>query len=184
VSASDARDETVEALAALFRTHPAWRAAARSIREGAESDVYFRHLPGRRWHLTRCAGAAELRPGPAGVPDFVFRFPPEAVRALGRARGGVGDFAVRLFELVLDDDPERHVDLRIVAPFRQLARNGYVGLLRRAGPRLAAFGATRGVTNAAQVARLVRRLRGASPFEWEEAPRADHGRGPDGLETD
>lgn len=159
-------DAAVAELSRLFREHPAWREAARHLKPECTSAVWFPHRPGEPWHLVHEGECARLRPGPDPDPDLVFRFPPGAVQALARTRGGVGEFAVRLFELMIDPDPERHVDFRIVAPFWRLARRGYVRLLLAAGPRVAAFGVSHGVRGLADLRRLVRGLR-RDPFEFE-----------------
>lgn len=162
-----APDAIVAALDRLFRDHPAWRKAARRIRPAATSAVWFRHRPGEPWHLVREGGGARLRPGRAPDPDFVFRFAPESVRALESAGETVGDFAVRLFELMIDPDPSRRVELRIAASFPRLLRRGYVDLLFAAGPQVSAFAARHGVRGLGALARLVSALRRREPFDWE-----------------
>lgn len=170
-------DAHVATLARLFHEHPAWREAARRIRAEATSAVWFRHRPGEAWHLVRGPGGARLLPGPAQDPDFVFRFTPASIRELESAGPAVADFAVRLFELMIDPDEARRVDLRIAASFGRLWRRGYVDLLLTAGPRLAAFAARHGVAGPASLARVVAALRRVEPFVWED-PRARRGAGP------
>lgn len=160
-------DPSVAALARLYRGHPAWIQAARHIADDAESDVYFSHLPGRAWHLVRDRGTTRLLPGRSARPDFVFRFTPEAVKRLGAVEGGVADFAVTLFGLVLEEDASRRVDLRIVSPFGELMRRGYGALLLACGPKLLAFGAARGVASPRRLRRLVEQLRARGPETWE-----------------
>ena len=110
-----------------------------------------------------------LRPGPAAHPDLVFRFSPAAIGELEQAGDQVGDFAVRLFELMLEADPERQVGFRIVAGFTRLLRRGYVGLLLSSGPQVAAFAARNGVTGLASLRRLVNAVRRSEPHDWEVA---------------
>ncbi len=160
-------DPTVATLAQLFREHPAWCAAAAHLRDDASSAVWFRHLPGRPWRLVRHAGRSELLAGREPDPDLVFRFTPAAVERLAGVSGGVGDFAVALFELLAEGDPERRVDLRVAAPFARLARRGYVTLLLRAGPAVAAYGVSRGVRGLADLRRLVVSHRSRDPAPWE-----------------
>jgi len=161
-------DPTVAEVARLFREHPAWRRAAGYIGEGCTSAVWFRHRPGEPWHLVRMEEGARLKPGAPRDPDFVFRFSPGAVRDLSDVEGGMDEFAVCLFARMIDPDPERHVDFRVVSPFWRLARRGYVRLLLAAGPRVAAFGASHGLTGLADLRRLVRSLR-RGPFDFEES---------------
>jgi len=165
---ADREDPQVEELARLFREHPAWRAAARYVSDpGATSDVYFSHRPGEAWHLELARDGARLLPGRSTDPDFVFRFPPGAVRRLAQADGGMADFAIALFEGIESDDPEQRIDLRIAASFPRLLRRGYVKLILAAGPRLLALGARRGWRGIGGLRRLVDAARRARPDDWE-----------------
>jgi hypothetical protein len=164
----DYPDAHVAALADLYRRHPAWRAAAAYLADESTSAVWFAHRRGEPWHLERGGGESWLRPGRTPDPDFVFRFTPASIHELAGAGSAVGDFAVCLFELMVDPDEERRVAFRIAAPFSRLARRGYVRLLLESGPRVAAFAARHGITGLRSLHRLVRAVRHAEPFEWEE----------------
>jgi hypothetical protein len=167
VAPGASRDEWIERLARLFREHPAWVAAARHLSPDATSSVYFRHRPGEPFHLEQGRSGSLLLPGAARDPDLAFRFAPRSVERLEAVRGGIGDFAVELFSLITGPDPDARVDLRIAASFPRLARRGYVALLLRAGPRVLAFGARRGVRTLAALRRLVADLRRPAPEPWE-----------------
>ncbi len=155
-------DPTIERLAELFAHHPVWLGAARPIAEGACSRVRFSHRPDEEWTLVREGDESRLQPGPCPDPDLEFVFTPAAVEALAAVEGDVGDFAVTLFELALAADPERRVDVRVVAPFSRLARRGYVRLLITGGPKVLRFGAAHGVRGLGGLRRLVERLRRTS----------------------
>jgi hypothetical protein len=144
----ETEDPSVARLAALFLEHPAWVAAARHTREGVSSKVFFSHLPGAPWHLVRTGGESLLRPGPATSPDFAFRFTPASIARLAAVEGGVGDFAITLFSLILEEDEELQVGFRIIASFPQLALRGYLRLLLASGPEVLAFGARHGIARA------------------------------------
>ncbi|MCB0162059.1 MAG: hypothetical protein KDD83_28175, partial [Caldilineaceae bacterium] len=81
--------------------------------------------------------------------------------------GGADAVAVTLFDLMLDPDPARHIDFRIVAPFTRLARHGHVRLLVTSGPKVLAYGATHGVYTLGQLRELVRTMRRHTPAPWE-----------------
>jgi hypothetical protein len=166
-SASAGRDPHVERLAELFRAHPTWCEAARGISDQSTSSVFFRHRPGEPFRLVRRAGESVLEPGRAADPDLAFCFSPAAIETLEATRGSVGDFALALFRLMLEDDPERRVELRVAAPFTRLLRRGYVSLLLRGGPRLLRFGAAHGVRSLAELRRAVEAARSAKPLPWE-----------------
>jgi hypothetical protein len=161
-------DASVEKLARLYREHRAWRAAADVLDPRATSGVWFSHRPGEPWRLVREDGTTVLRRGRARDPDLVFRFTPAAIDALADAGDDVADFAIRLFELMIDPDESRHVGFRPVASFWRLAQRGYVRLLvQRGGPRVFAFAARHGIGGLAGVRRLVGALGRLEPFDWE-----------------
>jgi hypothetical protein len=162
-----APDSHVERLAACYREHPAWCEAARRLSADASSAVYFSHRPGEAWHLSQRDDGAELQPGCADDPDLAFCFTPAAIERVASVRGGIGDFAVALFECIVSEDPELRVGFRVIAPFAQLLRRGYVGLIVAAGPTVAAYGARRGIRTLAELRRLVQESRAGGPAEWE-----------------
>jgi hypothetical protein len=167
-------DPLVQRLVQLFRAHPVWCEAARLVSEDATSRVFFAHRPGEPWRLLRRDEQSVLEPGEADDPDLAFCFPPGAIAELEATRGGVGDFALALFRLALDADPERRVRLRVIAPFARLLRRGYVELLLRGGPRLLWFGARHGVRSVGELRRMVESARQGGPEPWETpspAPR-------------
>jgi hypothetical protein len=160
-------DASIAKLAELFLAHPAWVRAAQMLGGSASSAVYFSHRPGEPWRLESREGKTRLRPGRAPHPDFAFCFTPASIDRLARARGGVGGFAVELFSLLTQTDPDLRIGFRIIAPFAILAKRGYVQLLVAGGWQVLAFGAARGVRTLADLRRLVKRLRASEPEPWE-----------------
>ena len=154
-------------LATLFRTHPAWKDAASRIADGATSAVWLSHIPEQRYRLERRAGETLLLEGGSKDPDFAFRFTPGAVERLEAVHGGIGDFAVALFQCMLEEDESAKVGLRIVAPFHRLAWRGYLRLLLDAGPAVLRFGAKHGVASVSALRQLVASLRSQPPEPWE-----------------
>lgn len=160
-------DPYVRALAQLFQRNPVWTDAMKTVAEGAASNVYFSHLPDTVWHLIKRDGRVHLLPGRTPAPDFVFRFTPAAIVALSKADGAADAVAVILFALMLEEDPARRVDFRIIAPFGTLWKHGHVRLLIVSGPKVLAFGARHGVRTLGQLRDLVQRMRRTEPAAWE-----------------
>jgi hypothetical protein len=165
--APDAPDPAVDRLAALFFEHEAWISAARRLDTSATSTVYFSHRPGEVWQLVQREGRTRLLPGSSSDPDLVFRFTPAAVERLEAVEGSIGEFAVELFALMLEDDPELRVGFRVVAGFGRLVMRGYVRLLVAAGPGVVAFGVSHGVGSLPALRRFVAQLRARSAADWE-----------------
>ncbi|HKJ24118.1 MAG TPA: hypothetical protein VKB65_04800 [Myxococcota bacterium] len=161
-------DASVATLARLYREHPAWRSAADRLDPRATSGVWFSHRPGEAWRLVRQGGTTHLLRGRARDPDLVFRFTPAAIDALAETGDGVADFAIRLFELMIDPDESRRVGFRAVASFTRLARRGYVRLLvQDGGPRVFAFAASHRIAGLGALRRLVAGLVQMGPYDWE-----------------
>lgn len=159
-------DASVARLAELFRSHPAWTRAAALLSEDAASNVSFTHRPGEHWHLARVRGQTRLAPGALPGADLELDFPPAAIERLALTRGGIGDFALALFELAIEPDPALRVGLRIRSSFATLVRRGYLKLLVAGGPRVIAWGATHGVRSVGELRRWIARVRagaGVSP---------------------
>ena len=94
-------------------------------------------------------------------------FTPAAIERVASVQGGIGEFAVALFECIASEDPELRVGFRVAAPLTRLLRRGYVGLILAAGPMVAAYGTRRGIRTLAQLRRLVQESRATGPAEWE-----------------
>ena len=159
-------DPHISKLRELFLTHPAWLKAAKHIRDGATSRVLFSHVPGD-YHLLRKNGQSQLLEGPAQDPDFAFRFTPRSIDRLTTIESDqVADFAIALFEGTVEEDPELQIGLRVVGGFPRLMLRGYVGLLFGGGPRLLAYGASRGVRNVGDLRRFLKQTRATDP-RWD-----------------
>jgi hypothetical protein len=165
-------DASIERLAKLFRSHPAWTRAAALLSDDACSNVRFLHRPGELWHLARVRGETRLAPGALPDADLELGFPPAAIERLAATRGSIGEFAVALFELAVSPDPELRVELRILSPFFTLARRGYLRLLIAGGPRVLAWGAAHGVRSLGELRRWIARVRaGAGVSPGPEMPQ-------------
>ncbi len=160
-------DPHIAQLRDLFLTHPAWLDAARNIKDGSQSRVSFSHVSGD-FHMLRQAGKSLLLPGAATDPDFAFRFTPRSIERLSQVQGsGLADFAVELFDCIVSEDPELQVGLRILSSLPKLILRGYVSLLMKGGPRVLAYGASRGVTSVGDLRRFLKQSRASDP-RWEQ----------------
>jgi hypothetical protein len=69
--------------------------------------------------------------------------------------------------LILDEDPQRQIGFRIVAPFTTLIRHGYLQLVITSGPKTLAFGASHRIFTLWQLRSFVGRIRSTKPEPWE-----------------
>ena len=147
-------------------THPAWLSAAAHIRDGSQSRINFSHVDGE-FHLLRKDGESQLIEGPATDPDLAFLFTPKSIERLSAVESSdPGDFAVELFETIVSEDPETQVGLRVVSGFTRLLFRGYVKLLFKSGPRVLAYGSSRGVTNVGGLRKFLKQARASDP-RWD-----------------
>jgi len=151
-------------LAWRFREHHVWVGAMGRIKPGTTSAVYFSHRPGDPWHVIAVDDVVCLRHGPAPDPDFAFCFTHEAIDALASVEGGIGDVAVRLFDLILEGE----VGFRIIASFWRLIRHGHLRLVLEGGPKVVAYGAQHGIRTLGQLAAFVRQIRSSTPMPCEQ----------------
>jgi len=105
------------------------------------------------------SGVTRLEPGELGDADLELGFTPEAIERLEATRGGIGAFAVALFDLAVERDEALRIDVRILVPFSRLVRRGYLRLLVAGGPGVLAWGAAHGVATLGQLRRFAGRLR-------------------------
>jgi hypothetical protein len=175
-------DASVRRLASLFRSHPAWTAAAALLSDAASSNVRFRQRPGEAWHLARVRGKTRLAPGARRDADLELTFTPAAIERLTATRGGIGAFAVALFDLAVERDATRGVEIRVLAPFSRLVRRGYLRLLVAGGPRVLVWGAAHGVRSLPQLRRFVARARAGSGLS-PDAEMAQDSKPPRGRRT-
>lgn len=158
-------DPHVELLRNLFRSHPAWRAAADHLKEGSSSRVLFSHVPGEH-HLLRKEGHNLLLEGPADDPDLAFRFTPRSIERLSRVTSDdFVDFALELLDCAASSDPDVQVRMLVIASFPRLLFRGYAGLLLKAGPRVLKGGGA-GSVSLSDARRMITQLR--DPSGWQE----------------
>lgn len=158
--------QTVKQLADFFRYHPTWIAAARPVKDGSNSEVFFAGTT-QPYHLMRQNGESLLLEGPAPSPDFSFIFPPSVVAdftALGQD-AEVADFAIMLFDHIQAQDEDKRVGFRVVGSITQILWRGYLQVLLKGGARVLHYAAEHGVRNLNDFSRLLRNLRGKD-VDW------------------
>lgn len=158
-------EDIVQTLRHFFAEHPVWVEAARSVKNGANSEVYFAGTKGQ-WHLMRDDGVSYLREGRAPSPDLSFVFTEAAVHRLVSMDGKeISDFAIILFDLITSEDENEKVGFRVTGSFFRILRRGYVQVLLKGGPRVLQYAARHGVTNLTDLSRLLSKVSGKE-IDW------------------
>lgn len=157
-------DAYIQKLQTYFLEHEVWVAAAKSIKEGAGSQVFFSHVEGE-WHLLRRDGESLLLEGPATDPDLGFCFTPASIDSIVDQEGNMGDVAVQLFNCITSEDPELKVDFRVFASFGRLLKKGYVQVLLRGGPKVLQYAASRGVHTLSDLRKLLKEAQSDDPVK-------------------
>ena len=158
--------QTVKQLADFFRYHPTWIEAARPVKDGSNSEVFFAGFT-QPYHLMRQNGESRLLEGAAPSPDFSFIFPTSVVAdfaALGQD-AEVADFAIMLFDHIQSQDDAKRIGFRVVGSITQILWRGYLQVLLKGGGRVLQYAAAHGVRNLNDFSRLLRNLRGKD-VDW------------------
>ena len=164
--------QAIEQLRIFFAEHPAWVKAAKSIVDGANSEVVF-DGEAAPWRLMRVDGVSVLEPGVAPSPDFTFYFTGSAIASLTQTdqKATISDFALVLFNRIISDDPRERIGFHVRAPFGQLVKRGYLRVLLRGGPAVLRFMSEHGIRSWRDFNSLVTAVRGDSTFDWARLGR-------------
>ncbi len=155
----------LETLRVFFEEHEVWQEAARPVKDGANSEVYFRSIPGE-YYLIREDGKSWLRKGKAPSPDFSFVFPDEAIRRFESLNGdNISDFAMLLFELLGNEDDLNLIGFRVSGSIGQILKRGYLQVVLKGGPRVLQYAASHGIRSLGDFGRLLKSLKGGD-IDW------------------
>jgi hypothetical protein len=137
------------------------RAAATSLRRGAEVAIIFTHVPGEWRICVNDATGVSLEPGKATDPDFELRVPPGAVRSIcSRHDADVGDLGVTFLEHIAVHDPELKIQVTLHSGLLKLTSRGWLGVLARGGPKVVVWMTKKGLRGRGAIATVIGRLKG------------------------
>jgi hypothetical protein len=135
--------------------------AAGSLRAGAEVAVSFTDLAGE-WRFFSDAGKPTLEPGKATDPDFALRIAPGALKSIcARTDADLGEFGIAFFEHVVSREPGFRIRVQLHSGLIKLTQRGWLTLLARGGPKVAAWLARRGLRGSSAVVAAIAHLKSA-----------------------
>ena len=147
------------ALARFISSSPAAATIAGSLREGAEVAVSFTELAGD-WRFYSDAGKPTLQRGMAKDPDFAVRLPPGALKSIcARTNADIGELGIDFFERVISREPNFRIHVQLHSGLIKLTQRGWLTVLARGGPKLAAWLARRGLRGSSAVVAAIARLK-------------------------
>lgn len=148
-----------ELLARFLRESPAARAAAASLRSGAEVGVFFTNVAGE-WRFYSEGGTPALERRKAQDPDFDLRLAPGAVKDIcAQPDADIGDLGVAVFEHMVARDPERKIRVTLRSGLIKLTVRGWLSVLAQGGPKVVAWMARKGLRGPGAVAAALARLK-------------------------
>jgi len=148
------------ALARFLAGSPAVAVAASSLRQGAEVAVNFTDLAGD-WRFFSDAGKPTLQSGKAKDPDFALWLAPGALHAIcSRTDADIGELGIAFFEHVVSREPDYRIRVQLHSGLLKLTQRGWLTLLARGGPKVAAWLARKGFRGSSAVVAAIARLRG------------------------
>jgi hypothetical protein len=159
-SAARSGERAHAVLSNFLSTSTAARAAAASLRAGAEVAITLTDVEGD-WRIFRTddAGIA-FEAGKAVDPDFDLRIPPAAIYSIcSRHDSDVGDLGVTFFEHLVEKDPALKIAVKLHSGFIKLTGRGWLTLLARGGPKVVLWMANKGMRGPGGVATALGRLR-------------------------
>ena len=147
------------ALARFLSSSPAAATIAGSLRERAEVAVSFTELAGD-WRFYSDAGKPMLQRGMAKDPDFALRLPPGALKSIcALTTADIGELGIAFFERVISHEPDFRIHVQLHSGLIKLTQRGWLTVLARGGPKLAAWLARRGLRGSSAVVAAIARLK-------------------------
>jgi hypothetical protein len=148
------------ALADFLLNSTAARAAATSLRAGAEVAIVFTD-DAADWRICRNdVSGITLEPVKATDPDFELRIPPGAVDSIcSRDDADVGDLGVTFFEHIAVHDPDLKIHVTLHSGLIKLTSRGWLGLLTRGGPKVMVWMTKKGLRGPGAIATAIGRLK-------------------------
>ena len=147
------------ALAQFLSTSPAAATIAGSLRAGAEVAVSFTELAGD-WRFYADAGKPTLQPGMAKDPDFSLRLPPGTLKSIcALTSADLGELGIEFFERVISREPDFRIHVQLHSGLIKLTQRGWLTVLARGGPKVAAWLARKGLRGSSAVVAAIARLR-------------------------
>jgi len=149
------------ALARFLSASPAAATAAGSLRPGAEVAVSFTDLAGE-WRFFSEAGKPTLEPGKARDPDFELQLAPGALQSIcASTDAALGELGIVFFEHVVSREPDFRIRVQLHSGLIKLTQRGWLTVLARGGPSVAAWLARRGLRGSSAVVAAIARLKAA-----------------------
>jgi hypothetical protein len=147
------------ALARFLSISPAAATMAGSLRAGAEVAVSFIELAGD-WRFYSEAGTPTLQSGMAKDPDFALRIPPGALKSIcALTDADLGELGIAFFERVISREPDFRIHVQLHSGLIKLTQRGWLTVLARGGPKVAAWLARKGLRGSSAVVAAIARLK-------------------------
>ncbi len=146
-------------LARFLSSSPAALTAAGSLHDGAEVAVSFTDLAGE-WRFYSDVGRPTMAPGKAKDPDFELCIAPRALESIcARSDANIGELGIAFFEHVVSREPDYRIRVQVRSGMLKLTQRGWLALLARGGPSLAAWLAKKGLRGSSAVVAAIARLK-------------------------
>ncbi len=152
-------EDAAATLGYFLTTSPAALSAAQSLHDGAEVAVTFANSDGA-WRVYWKNSGPVMEAGICHDADFALRLTPAAVATIcGHGAVDIGDLGILFFEQIVARDPERRIRVQSNSGVIKLAKRGWLQLLARGGPKVAAWMARKGLRGPGAVMTALARLK-------------------------
>lgn len=147
-------DESFLTLKTFFETRNAARQALGALDESVEIGIVIGEMVDCALFRRGSDPVVERRA--ARNPDVVFHIKPESVIVLNdRTKDEIGDIGINILKEVLAGN----IRVSIPGSILNLARRGYVEMISRGGPPVAAFLARHGISSVPKIVNAIKRMK-------------------------
>jgi hypothetical protein len=148
-------------LAEFLANNPGARAAAKSLRAGAEVAITLGDSRAEWRAFASAPGQLSFEPVKATDPDIELLIPPRAVQSLcDSSIVDVGELAVAFFEHIVSSQQELKIRVTVRSGLIKLTRRGWLGVISQGGPKIMMWLATKGLHGPGAITAALRKFGG------------------------
>ncbi len=152
-----------EALRKFLEERPAAVKASKPLKNGTiiEMNIVGDENP---YHVVRENKQTFLRTGPCPEePKLRFTISPKAIqRLLDFGSDDIGEYGVEFFKIMVSEDPDYTLGVKLNTGFIGLTRMGVFGILAMGGKAVLSFLARHGLKGPGEIKKAISKLRGKS----------------------
>lgn len=130
--------------------------AAKSLKNGCNIHL---SVGNEKMTFTKQAGLNSILEGGDGEPEISFQMTEKAAdKILANESEEIGEIGVEIAKLIVSDDPDISVSIKLHAGFFTLFSKGYLGVVTAGGSAFASFLASRGLGGMSGIKSAIKKM--------------------------